>query len=140
MDESESKINEYYSSVDKNYINDLCKNNNLRNLIHLSTTTDLYLFDKKRKKWHLKSPNKLLKKCESIKKKELKNSSSILSNLAKLNSDNINVSTVCDNLKCKINNIDNMIRYIHAVEKEPENIITLDLHNSDDYIECYSNC
>jgi hypothetical protein len=140
MDESESKINEYYSSVDKNYINDLCKNNNLRNLIHLSTTTDLYLFDKKHKKWHLKSPNKLLKKCESIKKKELKNSSSILSNLAKLNNDNINVSTVCDNLKCKINNIDNMIRYIHAVEKEPENIISLNIQNSEDYIECYSNC
>ena len=47
-------------------------NNNIKNLILLSSNTDLNLFNKKKNKWVLKNKNKLLKYYEKIKKKELK--------------------------------------------------------------------
>ena len=47
-------------------------NNNIKNLILLSSNTDLNLFNKKKNKWVLKNKNKLLKDYEKIKKKELK--------------------------------------------------------------------
>jgi len=47
-------------------------NNNIKNLILLSSNTDLNLFNKKKNKWILKNKEKLLKDYEKIKKKELK--------------------------------------------------------------------
>ena len=47
-------------------------NNNIENLILLSSNTDLNLFNKKKNKWVLKNKDKLLKDYERIKKKELK--------------------------------------------------------------------
>ena len=47
-------------------------NNNIKNLILLSSNTDLNLFNKKKNKWVLKNKDKLLKDYEKIKKKELK--------------------------------------------------------------------
>jgi hypothetical protein len=47
-------------------------NNNIKNLILLSSNTDLNLFNKKKNKWILKNKDKLLKDYEKIKKKELK--------------------------------------------------------------------
>jgi hypothetical protein len=57
-----------------NNINDynLPINNNIKNLILLSSNTDLNLFNKKKNKWVLKNKDKLLKDYEKIKKKELK--------------------------------------------------------------------
>lgn len=114
----EKTIDKYYSSVDKNIINSLCKNNNLKNLINLSTNTDLYVFNKKNKRWNLKSKDKLLKECETIKKKELKTSSSMLANLAKLGKTNEtdDVKTICDNLQNKITTIDTIIDCIHSLD------------------------
>jgi hypothetical protein len=50
----------------------LSMNNNIKNLILLSSKTDLNIFNKKKNKWELKSKDKLLKDYEKIKKKELK--------------------------------------------------------------------
>jgi hypothetical protein len=47
-------------------------NNNIKNLILLSSNIDLNLFNKKKNKWVLKNKDKLLKDYEKIKKKELK--------------------------------------------------------------------
>jgi len=47
-------------------------NNNIKNLILLSSKTDLNIFNKKKNKWELKSKDKLLKDYEKIKRKELK--------------------------------------------------------------------
>ena len=44
----------------------MCKNNNLKNLINLSTQTDIYVFNKNK----LKDTDKLLKECQQIKKNE----------------------------------------------------------------------
>jgi hypothetical protein len=82
-------IDKYYSTVDKNVINNLCTDNNIKNLIHLSAKTDINPFNKCKKKWNLKSKNKLLKECENIKKKEFKEIYSRLNNLSKLGNNNI---------------------------------------------------
>lgn len=123
-DNLDNTIDKYYSFVDKKLILNLCKNNNLKNLIKLSTISDLYIFNKKNKKWQLKNKDILLKECQNIKKKELKTSSIMLSNLAKLNiiHDITKIKGICDNLQNKISNLDNLINYINHIESSSENI------------------
>lgn len=58
----------------------LSMNNNIKNLILLSSKTDLNIFNKKKNKWELKSKDKLLKDYEKIKKKELKSLEQIKKN------------------------------------------------------------
>lgn len=123
-------IDTFYSSIDKNVISNLCKDNNLKNLIHLSTQTDIHLFNKRTKK-SLKNKSLLLKECETKKKKELKKTTSMLSNLAKLNNINeVKVKNIYENLENKIVNIDKMIDYIKVIDTD----------SSEEYIECFSNC
>ena len=118
MDLENNNIDQYYSLIDKNIINNLCKNESLKNLIKLSTQTDIYIFNRKNKKWQLKSKTKLLEECVQIKKKEIKTSSSLLSNLAKLN--NIvnldNVKNIYKNLENKIGNIDKFMDYVINID------------------------
>jgi hypothetical protein len=125
-------INQHYSLVDNNLITNLCKNNSLKNLIKLSTSTDLYVFNKKHKKWNLKSKTTLLKECQNIRKKELKLSSSMLSNLAKLNStkDILNVKNICNELQNKITNIDNIIDCIEHLELPTNNNLKISKTNN----------
>lgn len=110
-------FNKYYSSVDKNLLENMFKNNNLKNLINLSTKTDLYVFNRKNKKWQLKSKDKLLKECDQIKKKDIKESSLMLSNLAKLSKINEynSVSDIYNNLQSKIANIDKIVDCINHI-------------------------
>jgi len=61
MESDNNNIVKYYSSIDKDIINILCKNEILKNLIKLSTETDIYIFNKKYKNWQIKTKNKLLK-------------------------------------------------------------------------------
>ena len=51
---------------------DLLVNNNIKNLILLSSKTELNVFNKKKDKWVFKSKDTLLRDYEKIKKKELK--------------------------------------------------------------------
>mgnify|MGYP000023195332 CR=1 FL=1 len=113
MESDNNNIVKYYSSIDKDIINILCKNEILKNLIKLSTETDIYIFNKKYKNWQIKTKNKLLKECTNTKKKEIMTSSYLLSNLAKLNNiQNLNnVKIIYKNLEDKINNIDKFINY-----------------------------
>lgn len=115
-------LNEYYSLVDKNLLENLYKNNNLKNLINLSTNTDLNVFNKKNKKWQLKSKDKLLKECNQIKKKEIKESSIMLSNLAKLS--NINeynsVTNIYSTLQSKIADLDKLVDCINHIDSSSE--------------------
>ena len=117
-------LNDYYSSVDKNLLENLYKNNNLRNLINLSSKTDLYIFNKKNKKWQLKSKDKLLKECNQIKKKEIKESSIRLSNLAKLTNNNEynSVTSIYNTLQSKIADIDKMVNCINHIDTSSESI------------------
>jgi hypothetical protein len=117
-DKPDNIIEQYYSLVDKKVILNLCKNNNLKNLIKLSTISELYVFNKKNKKWSLKSKDKILKECNNIKKKQLKSSSTMLLNLAKLNTNQniVEVTNICDTLHNKISNIDNIINCLKYIE------------------------
>ena len=138
------KIDEYYSRIDKNILTNLCKNENLKNLIHLSTYTDIYVFNKKNKNYQLKTKDKLLKECEQIKRKEIKTSSSMLSNLAKLNDthNSDSIKKLCNNLQSRITNIDNFVDCLNKIDAKENNIIldVLSDSSSDNFIEYYSNC
>jgi len=138
-DKSDNTIDQYYYSVDKNLISNLCKNNNLRNLIKLSTVSDLYVFNKKNKKWYLKSKDKLLKECENIKKKEIKSSSTMLSNLAKLNTVHnvIELKDICETLQNKISNIDNIIKCVNHIESSID-VVQINYQKDEDKINIVS--
>ena len=110
MNDNKDNINKY-SSIDNNLLDDLCKNNNIKNLINLSISSDINVFNKRKNKYKLKSKKRLLKECEN----KINESSLMLSNLAKLKID--------DN---KIENINKIINYINKLDDEK-------------YIECYSN-
>ena len=91
MDDSKDNIIKYYSSIDNDLLDDLCKNSNIKNLINLSTYSDINVFNKKKNKVYLKTKNILLKECESAKKKSLLN----LAKLGDNKIDNINKIIVC---------------------------------------------
>jgi septal ring factor EnvC (AmiA/AmiB activator) len=141
MSDLNDNINSYYSSVDKTLLGDLCKNPNLRTLLLLSAKSNVNVFNKKKNKWELKTNDKILKDCEQSKKKEVKTSSSMLSNLAKLNSSSTDVTNICHSLENKITNIDKMIDCVNTL-KEPNLLNTnkVPSESSDSFIECYSNC
>ena len=63
-----------YENVDKQYIDNLCKNSNLKNLILLSSQSNINIFNKKNKKWSLKSQDKIFSVfCLSVEKERNKN-------------------------------------------------------------------
>jgi hypothetical protein len=108
-------------------------NINLKNLINLSTQTEIDIFTKNKK---IKDKDKILKECDKIKKQELKKTSSMLSNLAKLNQDNDikEVQLICQNLENKITNVEKMIDCVKMLETKEKK------EKKSNYIECYSNC
>ena len=74
MNNNLNNLNYYYNEPEINtYINKF----NLKNLIELSTISDLYLFKKKKNSWILKDKRILLKECEYKKKKNYKRSINI---------------------------------------------------------------
>jgi len=110
-------INKYYSLVDKNVINHLCTDNNIKNLIHLSIKTELNPFNKCKKKWNLKSKRTLLKECENIKKKEVTEISSCLNNLSKLGNNNLNdLKNIYKKSENKMDNLHKLINCINNID------------------------
>ena len=128
-----NNIETYYKNIDKPVIDNCVNNLNLKNLLALSTITDLYLFTKKKKKneWKLKDKRELLKECDIKRKKTIKEVSTSLNVLSKNKSTNLvkEIKIKNDTLLNKIENIDSIIETIEKIYP------TL----SDDYIEVYSN-
>jgi hypothetical protein len=126
----DNNITQYYKNIDEPIINNIINNVNLKNLLALSTVTDLYLFRKDKRKWKLKDKREILKECNIIKKKTIKEVSTSLNTLIKNKSVNITkeIKNKSDHLLHKVENIDTIIE---TIEKEyPE---------SDYYYEVYSN-
>jgi hypothetical protein len=128
-------IENYYKNIDKPVINDYINNFNLKNLLELSTITDLYVFNKKKKnEWKLKDKRLLLKECEHKRKKTIKEVTNSLNVLTKNKSTETN--KIIDEIKIKNNNllskIENIDSFIETIEK---NYPTL----SDEFIEVYTN-
>lgn len=127
-------------------MNNSLEDNNLSQLIKLSSDSDIEIFDKN---LNLKSKDLILKKCEAIKKKELKEikkTSNMLSNLAKLsNSENIEqIKLTYNNLEHKINNINNIeeiIKYLntHEINSKPIIKTIRYIKPQYEYIESYGN-
>ena len=112
-------MEEYYKNIN---INDYINNNiNLKNLLELSTITNLYVFNKKKK---LKDKRILLKECDYKRKQKVREVTSILSNSKIKNTPDI---------KIKLDDIEKLDSLIDTIEQTyPENRIT-------NYIEQFSN-
>jgi hypothetical protein len=113
----------YYSSVDKTTLSNLCSNNNIKNLIYLSSQMDINPFNKKNKKWQLKNKEKIIKECEQFKKKEIKDFSYVLSNLAKLGTNNTSdVKHIYKSFEDKLENIDKIITCVNNITTVDTNV------------------
>ena len=151
--------NNKYAAIDTSIIDNISNNSNfnIQNLMKLSKDTELYIFNKKYKKWTLKSKEKLIKECENIKKKEIKKTTSILSNLAKINPQSTDIRSHYNILEDKISKLDDIVSCLNEENLDLTNILEnkeqkmLDLTNvlkelsdsdssSSSYIELYSNC
>jgi hypothetical protein len=127
-----NNIENYYKNIDKPIIDNYINNFNLKNLLTLSTITDLYLFTKKKKNlWKLKDKRIILKECDSKRKKTIKEVSTSLVALINNKSTNLIKEIKIKNniLLNKIENIDSLVETIE------QNYPIL----PEEYIEIYSN-
>lgn len=104
---------------------------NIKNLIYLSSQVDINPFNNN--KHQLKPKKKIIKECEQIKKKELKNLSITLKNLAKLGSNNTsNIKNIYKSFENKVDNIDKIISFAHNIDtklNKPLNLTIVDINN-----------
>lgn len=129
-----NNIETYYKNIDKPIIDNYVNKFNIKNLLALSTITDLYLFRKQKKnEWKLKDKREILKECNIKRKKTIKEVSTSLNVLAKISSTNLvnEIKNKNHNLFNKLENIDSLIE---TIEKDYPL-----LKDEDEYIEIYSN-
>jgi hypothetical protein len=129
-----NNIETYYKNIDKPIIDNYVNNFNIKNLLALSTITDLYLFRKQKKnEWKLKDKREILKECNIKRKKTIKEVSTSLNILAKISSTNLvnEIKNKNHNLFNKLENIDSLIE---TIEKDYPLF-----KDEDKYIEIYSN-
>jgi hypothetical protein len=125
-----NNIEKYYENIKEGIINECLNNNNLKNLLELSTKTDLYVFTKKKKdNWILKDKRVLLKECHFKRNQKLKEVKTNVNILNKHKSVNLNNT---HNLLNDIEEIDNLITTIESTF--PENNLL-----GGGYIETFSN-
>ena len=111
-------IENYYKNIEKPIINDFLYKYNLKNLLELTTITDLYVFSKKRKnEWKLKEKSLLLKECKHKRKIKIEEINNQIKYLAKNKSKNIivDIKNKNNNILSDIENIDILIE---TIEKE----------------------
>ena len=123
-----------YESVSIENIKNLNKLNykyDLNNLMKLTTNTPINIFNQKKKYIILKDKNILIKECNKIRKKELKELNSMikLSNLSKLNKSYSDIKPQCNKIENNIIDIENILKYL-----------TIDTESDDEnYMEIYQN-
>ena len=76
-------IKKYYKNIDNQTMNRLMENERLKNILKLSTKTDLCLFKKARNKWKIKNDKQIIKDCNVKKKKKIESMSKMIKELAK---------------------------------------------------------
>lgn len=128
----DNNIENYYKNINKPLIDDCMENLNLKNLLALSTITDLYVFTKKKKnEWKLKDKRELLRECEIKKKKTIKEASSSLNALVKNKS-----PTITKEIKQKNNQLLNKVECIDSLIETIEQTYP---DSSESFMEIYSN-
>jgi hypothetical protein len=115
--------------------NNILNNFNLKNLLQLSTITELTIFTKhKKKEWKLKEKRLLLKECDIKRKQKIKEVHEGRKILSKNKSKDIllEIKNKNNNLFNEIETIDN---FIETIEKDyPENILI-----EKNFLEKFSN-
>jgi len=115
--------------------NNILNNFNLKNLLQLSTITELTIFTKQKKKeWKLKEKRLLLKECDIKRKQKIKEVHEGIKILSKNKSKDIllEIKNKNNNLFNEIETIDN---FIETIEKDyPENILI-----EKNFLEKFSN-
>jgi hypothetical protein len=127
-----NNIENYYNNIEKPFINNCINKLNLKNILVLSALADLTIFTKQKKnQWKLKDKRRLLKECDIIRNKTIKQVSSALVLLGNNKSADFTnkIKIKSDDLFNKIENIDSFRETIE------QNYPTL----SDEYVEVYSN-
>lgn len=126
-----NNIENYYKNINKHIIDDYVTKYDLKNLLELTTMSDLYVFSKKKNnEWKLKEKKILLKECEYKRKIKIAEINKELKYLAKTKLKNIiDVKNKNNNILNDIETIDNLIETIENKYPIEENI----------FIEKFSN-
>ena len=141
------RIIDFYKDIDDNTIDNICNNNDGKNILELSTLNNISILKKNNKKWNIKSKRKLLTEINYIKKNKIKELTSLfktniemskikISNnklLSELESIDILKKNIEDNdMYQKIKNLTLLTSNKKVYQKAGSNL-------SEEYIEIYSN-
>ena len=111
--------------------NDYLPQSKVEDLLKLSSTTEINVFNKRKNKWILRDTRIIVNECNKLKKKKVKNLSTNLKNIySKKDNCNPNCMNELKNINDKtisdIDTLDNIIKMVNAT-------------NFDHFIEIYSN-
>ena len=121
-----NNIENYYKNINKNIIDNYVNQYNLKNLLELTTNTDLYIFSKKRNnEWKLKEKRLLLKECEFKRKIKIGEINKELKNLSMKKNIIIDVKNKNNNILNDIEVIDTLIETIEKDYPTVENFIEM---------------
>lgn len=129
------KISDYYKDFD--LPNSCLSNDSFRNLLELSATNDIQIFDKKNKeKTKIKNKNKIMKECEKLKKIKIKELTKELNKYTT----NIESQKIKETNNKYVNNLESIDSIINIVSNDSdiEKLNKL-LSDSEDFIEKFSN-
>jgi len=126
-------IENYYKNIDKPIIDNCINNLHLKNLLALSSITDLYLFKKKKQNtWKLKDKRELLKECDIKRKQKLKAVTESINELSKNKSKDLLLEVKKKN-NLLLNEIETIDTLIETIEKDYPDI------ESKAFLEKFSN-
>jgi len=136
-----TKIKIYYKNIDEPIINNYLNDDKIKNLLHLSLKSDLYLFKKNKNKWKLKNTRQIVSECKKKKKEKLKYISLNLKSLNKKNHiPTKEVKIINDKLINDMTTLDSIINNINNTNNIIDNLL-IDKSSSDSemYLEKFSN-
>ena len=76
------RIIDFYKKINKPIIDKMVTDNSFKNILELSTVSEIPLLLKKKNNWYLKDKKKILKEIESTKKKKIKEMKNNLSKIS----------------------------------------------------------
>jgi hypothetical protein len=141
------RIIDFYKDIDDNTIDNICNNNDGKNILELSTLNNISILKKNKKKWKIKSKRNLLTEINYIKKNKIKE----LTSLFKTNNEMSKIKISNNKLLSELESIDILQKNIqdNDMYQKIKNLTLLTTNKkvyqkagnnfSDEYIEIYSN-
>jgi hypothetical protein len=110
------RIIDFYKNINKPIIDKMITDNSFKNILELSTVSEIPLLKKEKNNWYLKDKKKILKEIETTKKKKIKEMKNNLSkiNIIKINDikeNNNKLITDLESIDLLKNNIEDDIIY-----------------------------